>query len=174
MLRPCLFGCALLSAFITLPANAHVTLERSEAPIGAPYKAVFRVPHGCDGSATIKLTVTIPEGIIAVKPMVKAGWQIETKRGNYAKTYSYFHGAKFDRGVKEVVWSGGRVPDAFYDEFVLATFVAGDLSAGQTLYFPVIQECETGAHRWVEVPAADKHGKTDGDPAPQLRLVPAQ
>ena len=174
MLRTCLFGCALLSAFIALPANAHVTLERSEAPVGAPYKAVFRVPHGCDGSATIKLTVTIPEGIIAVKPMVKAGWQIETRRGSYAKTYSYFHGAKFDRGVKEVVWSGGRVPDAFYDEFVLSTFVAGDLSAGQTLYFPIIQECETGAHRWIEVPAADQHGKTDGDPAPQLRLVPAQ
>lgn len=174
MFRISLFGCALLCAFIALPASAHVTLEQSEAPAGAPYKAVFRVPHGCDGSATVKLTVHIPEGVIAVKPMVKAGWTIETKRGPYAKSYSYFHGAKFDQGVKEVTWSGGKLPDAFYDEFVLATFIAGDLHAGQTLSFPVIQECEQGVHRWVELPATEAHGKTEGDPAPQLRLVPAK
>jgi uncharacterized protein YcnI len=169
MLRTSLLGCALVSAFIALPAFAHITLEQSEAPVGAPYKAVFRVPHGCDGSTTIKLTVQIPEGVIAVKPMVKPGWQIETKRGPYAKTYSYFHGAKFDQGVKEVTWSGGKLPDAFYDEFVLSAFVAGDLPAGETLYFPAIQECEKGVNRWVETPAT----KTpDGEPAPGLKLLP--
>lgn len=170
MLRIRLLGCALLSAFMALPAIAHVTLERNEAPVGAPYKAVLRVPHGCDGSPTIKLTVQIPEGVIAVKPMVKPGWQIDVKRGPYTKNYSYFHGAKFSEGVKEVTWSGGRLPDAFYDEFVLSVFIAGDLSAGQTLYFPAIQTCEKGEHRWVETPAPGKH--SDGDPAPGLRLVP--
>jgi uncharacterized protein YcnI len=172
MFRLSLLGCAFLSAFFSLPAFAHITLEQSEAPVGAPYKAVFRVPHGCDGSSTTKLTVQIPEGVIAVKPMVKSGWEIETKRGPYAKSYSYFHGAKFDQGVKEVTWSAGRLPDAFYDEFVLSVFIAGDLAAGQTLYFPVIQNCEKGEHRWIEVPSADKHGKTENDPAPALRLVP--
>ena len=170
MLRLHVLGCALASAFIALPASAHITLEQPRTPVGAPYKAVFRVPHGCDGSTTVKLTVTIPEGVIAVKPMVKAGWEIETKRGAYAKSYSYFHGAKFDQGVKEVTWSGGKLPDAFYDEFVLSVFLAGDLSAGQTLYFPAIQTCEKGEHRWVETPAPGKH--SEGDPAPGLRLLP--
>ena len=27
-------------------ASAHVTLETKEATVGAPYKAVLRVPHG--------------------------------------------------------------------------------------------------------------------------------
>lgn len=170
MLRISNLGCALLSAFIATPALAHITLEQAEAPVGAPYKAVFKVPHGCDGSTTVKLTVQIPEGVIAVKPMVKAGWEIETKRAAYAKSYSYFHGAKFDQGVTQVTWSGGKLPDAFYDEFVLSVFIAGDLSAGQTLYFPAIQTCEKGEHRWVETPVPGKH--SDGDPAPGLKLLP--
>jgi uncharacterized protein YcnI len=40
------------------------------------------------------------------------------------------------------------------------------------LYFPVVQECEKGVHRWIEIPAA---GKSPGDypsPAPGLKLVP--
>jgi uncharacterized protein YcnI len=172
MLRIRLLGCALLSAFIAVPAIAHVTLERNEAPVGAPYKAVLRVPHGCDGSPTIKLTVQIPEGVIAVKPMVKPGWQIDVKRGPYTKNYSYFHGAKFSEGVKEVTWSGGRLPDAFYDEFVLSVFIAGDLTPGQMLHFPVEQTCETGAHHWIDVPSAGK--APEGDPAPGLRLVPGK
>jgi uncharacterized protein YcnI len=39
---------ALASATI---AFAHITLETQQAPVGASYKAVLRVPHGCDGSA---------------------------------------------------------------------------------------------------------------------------
>jgi len=172
MLRISALACALLSAFVTLPAIAHITLEQGAAPVGAPYKAVFRVPHGCDGSATIKLTVQIPEGVIAVKPMVKPGWEIATQRAQYPKSYSYFHGAKFDQGVKEVTWSGGNLPDAFYDEFVLSVFLAGELTAGQTLYFPVIQTCEKGEHRWVETPVPGKHGGSEGDPAPGIKLLP--
>lgn len=162
-----------LAAFLFMqPASAHVTLEQGEAPVGASYKAVFRVPHGCEQSATVKLTVRIPEGIIAVKPMVKAGWEIETKRGNYEKTYSYFHGATFSEGVKEVTWSGGKLPDSFYDEFVLSMFVSADLKPGRKLYFPVIQACEKGVHNWVEVPAADKPNAPLNDPAPGLMLTP--
>ena len=46
-------------------ALAHVTLETREAPVGASYKAVLRVPHGCEGTATTALRVRIPEGVIA-------------------------------------------------------------------------------------------------------------
>jgi uncharacterized protein YcnI len=162
---------AMLSIMFVLPASAHVTLEQQKAPVGAPYKVVLRVPHGCDGSATVRLTVHIPEGVIGIKPMVKPGWQISTTRGAYEKPYSYFHGAKFTEGVKGVTWSGGNLPDAFYDEFVLSSFIAGELAPGHMLYFPVDQTCEQGEHRWVEIPTA---GKTAGEPAPGLMLMPKQ
>ena len=166
--RETLTALALLAA---TPALGHVTLEQREAPVGASYKIVLRVPHGCDGSATTKLTVQIPEGVISVKPMVKAGWTLAVTRGAYAKAYSFMHGAKFTEGPKEISWSGGNLPDAYYDEFVVSAYLAGDLPAGETLYFPVIQECEKGAHRWVEVPSADKPADKLGDPAPGLKLL---
>ena len=80
---------------------AHVTLRQQQAPVGAPYKVVLRVPHGCGDSATVRLTVQIPEGVIAIKPMVKPAWQIATTRGTYSKSYSFFHGAKFTEGLRK-------------------------------------------------------------------------
>lgn len=168
----CMASAAMLSVSYTTTAVAHVTLEQKTAAVGAPYKAVFRVPHGCDGSATVRLQVQIPEGVIGVKPMVKPGWKITTVRGPYEKPHAYFHGAMFSEGVKEVTWSGGKLPDAFYDEFVLSVFIAADLSPGRTIYFPVIQECEKGLHHWTEVPSPD-HPKVN-DPAPSLTLGPKE
>jgi uncharacterized protein YcnI len=152
------------------PALAHVTLEAQEARVGASFKAVVRVPHGCAGSATTAIRVKIPDGVIAVKPMPKPGWTLETKTGPYGKTYNHFHNAKLSEGVTEVAWSGGKLPDAYYDEFVFASFLSADLEAGKTLYFPVVQECEKGVHRWIEIPAG-KPGEHLDEPAPGVKLL---
>lgn len=149
-------------------AVAHVTLEQRQAQIGASYKAVLRVPHGCDGSATIALRVRIPEGVIDVKPMPKPGWTITLVKGVYATPHSLYR-AQVSEGVTEIDWSGGKLPDEFYDEFVFQSFLASDLQAGQTLYFPVVQECEKGVHRWIEIPT---QGSDLPEPAPGLKLVP--
>ena len=69
-------------------ASAHVTLERQEAPVGASYKAVLRVPHGCAGSPTTAIRARVPAGIIGVKPMPKPGWQLNTVTGKYQKPYT--------------------------------------------------------------------------------------
>jgi len=153
-------------------ACAHVTLETTSAPVGAPYKAVLRVPHGCEGTATVALRVRIPEGMIAVKPMPKPSWKIETVKGKYEKSYSFFHGAKLSEGVTEISFTGGNLPDAYYDEFVFASFLAGDLEPGKVLYVPVVQECEKGVHRWIEIPAAGKSSGDYPEPAPALKLLP--
>jgi periplasmic copper chaperone A len=171
MLRELALG-ATGAVVFACAASAHVTLETREAPVGAPYKAVLRVPHGCDGAATIALRVRVPEGMIAVKPMPKPGWKIETVSGKYPKTHSYFHGAKLTEGVVEVSFSGGNLPDAYYDEFVFTGFIAGDLEPGTVLYFPVVQECEKGVHRWIEIPAAGKSSGDYREPAPALKLQP--
>ena len=144
-------GVALTLCTAGAPSYAHVTLEQREATLGAPTKLTFRVGHGCGESPTIKVRVRIPEGVIAAKPMPKPGWSIDTVKGKYAKTYEFFHGAKLSEGVTEIAWSG-KLPDAHYDEFVVSAFVAADLKPGR-LYFPVVQECEQGVHRWIEIPA---------------------
>jgi uncharacterized protein YcnI len=159
--------CAMLST----TATAHVTLESREAPVGAPYKAVLRVPHGCEGTATTSLRVRIPEGVIGVKPMPKPGWTLSTVKGKYPKTYSLYH-AQVSEGVTEISWAGGALPDAWYDEFVFQAFLTDDLEPGKTLYIPVVQECEKGVHRWIEIPAAGHGGHDLKEPAPGLKLLP--
>src|SRR5882757_9044559 len=146
------------------PASAHISLEGKQAAIGSPYKAVFAVPHGCAGSATIKIRVQIPEGVIGVKPMPKPGWNVEAISGKYAGEYDY-HGSKLSEGVKEVVWSGGKLLDQNYDEFVVSTFLTDGLKPNGTLYFPVVQECEQGISRWIDIPAEGEAGHGSKSPA---------
>jgi uncharacterized protein YcnI len=169
MLRTILLAAA---AFVAVTcARAHITLENQEAPVGGSYKAVMRVPHGCDGSATTAIRVRIPDGFITVKPMPKPGWKLDTVNGKYTRAYS-LHGAKVSEGVTEVRWSAGNLPDAFYDEFVFTGAIADELESGKTLYFPVVQECEKGVHRWIEIRTnGDSHEETS-EPAPALKLLP--
>jgi uncharacterized protein YcnI len=155
------------------PASAHISLESRQATIGADYRAVFGVPHGCAGSATIKFRVQIPEGVIAVKPMPKAGWNVDVIKGRYAADYDY-HGTKLSEGVKEVAWSGGKLPDHNYGEFVISTFLADALKPNTMLYFPTVQECEQGVSRWIDIPAEGHgaHGHDSKSPAPGVKLMP--
>jgi periplasmic copper chaperone A len=164
---------AALSALAMTSASAHVTLENRQATVGGFYKAVFAVPHGCAGSATIKIRVQIPEGVIAVKPMPKPGWNLEAIKGKYAAEYD-FHGTKASEGVKEVVWSGGKLPDEYYDEFVISTFLTGVLKPDTVLYFPTVQECEQGVSRWIDIPqgGGTTHMREDKWPAPGVKLMP--
>lgn len=166
--RSCLI---LVAALAASPAAAHITLETKQATVGSYYKAVFAVPHGCKGSPTVKIRVQIPEGVIAVKPMPKAGWSVDVVEGKYASEYDY-HGNKLSSGVKEVSWSGGKLPDHNYDEFVISSFLTSSLKPNTTLYFPVVQECETGVSRWIEIPTEGAgHSHEGNSPAPGLKLL---
>lgn len=162
---------AAAAATYALPASAHVTLEKDEAPVGSTYKAVLRVPHGCEGKPTNVVRVKIPEGVIAVKPQPKPGWTLEKIKGSYAKSYDYY-GTPMSEGVKEIVWRGGNLADDEYDEFVLRGYLTPDLVVGSTLHFPVVQECPDGAaERWIEIPAEGQSSDDLELPAPGIKLL---
>jgi uncharacterized protein YcnI len=150
-------------------AHAHVTLETKEAPAGSTYKAVLRISHGCEGTPTVSVRVRIPEGVIAVKPMPKPGWTITAVTGAYANAYSA-HGKSVTSGVKELAWTGGSLADGYYDEFVFRVSLP-DAKAGTVIYFPVVQQCEKGVHRWIEIPEPGKTAKDYEEPAPSLTLT---
>lgn len=163
------FVCA---AVFIADAAAHVVLETPQAPVGQTYKAVFKITHGCDGSPTTKVTVDFPEGVIAVKPMPKPGGQIAMTKGAYARSYAFYHGKTLSDGVKNIVWSGGSLPDDYYDEFVASVFVADELQPGTTLAFTVTQDCEKGQMRWSETASDGQHAHHLKFPAPLLKLMP--
>jgi uncharacterized protein YcnI len=167
-----LIPAAALVALAATTASAHVTLETKEAPVASIYKAVFRVPHGSKGKATVNIRVQIPEGVIAVKPQPKAGWTLKKVKGKYEKSYDYY-GTPTSEGVKEISCSGGNLPDDEYEEFVARVYLTGDLKPGTMLYFPVVQECVDGAvDRWIEIPASGKDADDYETPAPGLKLLP--
>jgi uncharacterized protein YcnI len=157
----------------TKAASAHITLETQEAAVGSTYKGVLRVPHGCEGKPTIAVRVQIPEGVIAVRPMPKPGWTLQIKKGRYEKSYQLYGQAVTD-GAKEVDWSGGSLPDEFYNEFIFRAMLTTDLPAGQKLYFPVVQECGDATDRWIEIPAAGQDEDALENPAPGIKLTPKQ
>ena len=175
MFRTSIPGAILIAAAAVLgpsAAFAHITLQDKQAPVGSPYKAVLRVPHGCSGSATVAVRVRIPSGFIDVKPMPKPGWKLDVVRGKYQTPVSA-RGTQVTEGVTEVDWSGGSLPDAFYDEFVLTGFIGDEASAGQAMYFPVVQECEKGVSRWIEIPRDGTQVNDESSaPAPALKLLP--
>ncbi|MGB6117958.1 MAG: DUF1775 domain-containing protein, partial [Mesorhizobium sp.] len=160
------FGLAVSFAAI---AQAHSTLERDSAPNGS-YKAVIRIPHGCDGQATNAVNVVLPEGFIDAKPMPKAGWTLALEKGDYAKAYK-LHGRDITNGLKVVTWSGGDLPDDQYDEFVLS----GALSAeeGANLPFIVTQTCASGEVKWDEIAAEGQNPHSLKSPAPFVTIAAA-
>jgi uncharacterized protein YcnI len=136
-------------ALLASTAHAHVTLEQRSATAGSYQKLTFKVGHGCAGSATRELSVQLPEGISGAKPMPKPGWNIKL-------------------AANTVSWSGGPLPDEYYDEFTMQVKLPEQ--AG-TRYFKVVQTCVVGSAAWDEVPGAvDAELKA---PAPALEIVPA-
>ena len=52
-----------------------------------------------------------------------------------------------------MTWTG-KLLDENFDQFGIHMKLPN--KPNETLYFPTVQECESGVHRWIEIPAAGK------------------
>lgn len=154
---------AALAAASILPASAHISFEIRQAPLAPTIDAMLRIPHGCNGSPTLRLRMRIPAAVTAVRPAAKDGWTI-TQSGQGA--------------AREIAWSG-RLPDKQRGEFHFAMDLDSSVKPGQVIHFPVVQECETGILRWIDVTGkasadASETEETDetSSPAPSIRILP--
>jgi uncharacterized protein YcnI len=166
---------ALAAAAVSMSASfalAHATLGVTQSAPNATYRGVVQINHGCEGLPTTRVAVTIPDGVIGAKPMPKPGWTLATTKGPYAKAYPYFHG-NLSEGVKQITWSGGTLPDDQFDEFVFVARITDAFQPGQTVYFPIDQDCATGGYHWAQIPAAGQDAHALKEPAPGVRLVAA-
>ena len=159
----------LLLSAVSLPASAHVTLEAHDAPAHSYFRAQFLAGHGCDGAATTSIQVSIPEGVVGVKPMPKSGWTLTTADGPYSHPVQV-HGKTVTSGVVTVTWTGGPLPDAWSDEFMLVAQLP-DLPAGTIVYFPVVQQCEGAVKHWDQIPGVAGAVPPLKNPAPALMLT---
>lgn len=155
-------GCAVTTA------SAHVTVQPKEAPADSYFQLTFTVPHGCDGSATAVLRVKLPDGILSAKPQMKPGWNVEVKTRRLATPQQGPHGKTVSEVVDEVSWRGGPLPDNLYDSFGMIVRLPDQ--PDHDLYFPVVQECEEGVARWIEIPSSGQSPDRLHAPAPVIHL----
>jgi uncharacterized protein YcnI len=156
-----------IAALFAAPlAHAHITIAPASAPAGTWQTLVFKVGHGCAGSATTGITVQLPDGVTA-KPMPKPGWTLNLVEARLA-TPVQSHGKTLTSAVREIAWRGGPLPDAYYDEFTVQARLP---DAPGRYTFKVVQQCEKGRADWVEPVPAD--GPAPTFPAPALEVVPA-
>lgn len=159
---------AAIFAVAALPTSAHVVLDQAEAAAGSYFKATFRVPHGCDGSATTSVSIAIPEGVINIKPQPKHGWTVKTEKAPYRHSYK-LHGKTVTEGVVRVTWEGGPLADDMFDEFAFMTKLPDDPEI-MMIFFPVMQGCEEGSIAWDQLPVPGS-GERLPRPAPMLHLT---
>ena len=157
----------LLAVVAAAPAAAHVTANPDQAS-SEFFKTDFRVGHGCDGSPTTAVRVQIPEEAQNPKAQVVAGWDIETVTEELDEPIESGDEEITER-VTEIAWTGGELPDDQIQEFGLNMRIADE--ATDVIWFPFVQECEEGEHRWIEIPdSIDEWGALD-EPAPYVELV---
>ncbi len=136
------------------PAIAHITLDAQQAPAHSYFKRCSGCRTVCAASPTVRLRIRMPDGVTAVKPQPKPGWKLDTTRVEVVPAIDDGHGGKITEKISEVTWSDGHLPDQQFDEFAILMRLPD--RAGETLYFPIVQECEKGVSRWIEIPAAGK------------------
>lgn len=159
----------LLAALLLTPlvARAHVTADPAAAPAESYARIALRVPHGCAGAATIRVAVALPPSVTAARPMPKPRWRLATTLRALETPVPNGHGGWVREAVAEIVWEGGPLPDAHYDEFVVLLRLPA--LPGEILALPTVQGCEAGREvAWSEPPAPGA-----ARPVPVIRLLPA-
>jgi uncharacterized protein YcnI len=165
-------ACAAFALIVgAVAASAHPTLTQRMAQADSYFRASFSVPHGCDGAATTKISIWLPESIVQARPMVKPGWSIEIVRVKVEKEIEGAHGHRITHRVAKVIFSGGNLPDDHFDEFTLSLRLPKETGV---LYFPVEQVCGDKVRAWNEIPSSGQKLHDLERPAATLTVTPKQ
>ncbi len=139
-------GLVALSASM---ASAHVTVTPSTTEAGAYTVLTFAVPHGCDGSATTKVAIQIPEQIVTVTPTVNPNWTIDKITEKLDKPIDNGEGGQYTERVSQVVYTATTpLADGYRDTFALSMQLPKE--PGAKLVFPAVQTCAAGETAWTQ------------------------
>ncbi|CAO0789669.1 unnamed protein product [Mucor circinelloides] len=157
ILRNSLIATALTLLF-SASTNAHVALNPKFAEPGQNLTTAFHVPHGCNGSATTGIMVTVPDVITVLTPQQVNNWTLSTTYRDESNTT-----------ISTITWNNGYLdPKNAIDFPMTLSLPNSDLSSqpNVTLYFPVVQTCQVGTANWTAL--GNSH---EGEPAPTIVIV---
>ncbi len=153
-------------------ASAHVNATASETAAGAYSLVTFSVAHGCDGSPTTSLTITLPQELSDATPTVNPNWTISTAVEKLDTPRTLANGSKVSERMKSITYTA-KTPLADHQRDTFTLSVQLPDTAGTTLNFPTLQSCETGQTDWAQIPAAGADHDSVDAPAPSLTVTAA-
>jgi uncharacterized protein YcnI len=153
-------GTLLALAAAPLAASAHVGADATSTAAGSYAVVTFSVPHGCDGSPTTEIRISLPEDIPSVTPTVNPNWTI-------SRTLVPLDPPTEDQSERtsEVIYTAiTPLPADERDTFELSLKLP-DGEAGDVVEFPVLQTCAEGTVEWIgdEVPSITLTAAVEGD-----------
>lgn len=155
-------GTAALVLIGPAAASAHVHVTPSSTEAGSTSMLAFSFDHGCEGSPTTAVEVTMPDEIASMALIANAGWGVA---------------AVVEGGARTVVFTADEpMPDGVRETLEVEVNLADDVADGTVLAFPALQVCETGETLWGDLEAgsdtpapiltigetADAHGHESG------------
>lgn len=152
-----------LSLLVPAAAEAHVTVQPPEAPEGAYTVLDVRVPNESEDATTTKVAVQFPPGFGDVSYQAVPGWSVEVVHQKLKQPIETDDGP-ITEGVKEVIFSGGRLAPGQFQDFPLSVQIPG--KAGEELTFKAVQTYDNGeVVRWIGAPESEH-------PAPRVLVLP--
>jgi periplasmic copper chaperone A len=150
-----------LAVAVPLSASAHVGITATSTAAGSYTVLTFAVGHGCDGSPTTSVDISVPESIAEATATVNPNWTISEVTEPLDEPLALEDGDTLTERVAHIVYTAKEPLAADQrDTFALA-LVLPDGAAGDVVEFPTLQTCIDGQNVW------------DGDEVPSVTLTAA-
>lgn len=157
-----------------VPASAHVGVSSDTSAAGSTAMVTFAFSHGCGDSPTTALVIQIPEEFNRATPVFAPGWSIEVDTEDLDEPITGGHGEEITERTSTVTFTADEPIENNIYAMVSVRLSLPEDSAGETIYFPVIQECEEGEHAWIEIPQEGEDPHDLESPAPALEVTESE
>lgn len=162
----------LLAGF--LPAAAHVGISSDTSAAGSTAMVTFSFSHGCGDSPTTALVIQIPEAFSRATPDFAPGWSIDVETEELDEPLTGGHGEEITERTATVTFTADEPIENNIYAMVSVRLSLPEDAAGETIFFPVIQECEDGEHAWIEIPQEGEDPHDLESPAPGLDVTDSE
>lgn len=153
-------------------ASAHVSATPNETAAGSYSLVTFATSHGCDGSPTTALTITLPPELMDATPTVNPNWTASKNKEKLEVPATLPNGSKVSERTKSITYTAKTpLADGLREAFVLSLQLPD--AEGTTLRFPTLQSCEAGQTDWSQIPAEGASHDSVDAPAPELTITAA-
>jgi uncharacterized protein YcnI len=153
-------------------ASAHVHVDPDSTAAGSTSVLTFSFAHGCDGSPTTGITISLPGELDDATPTAHPGWDVKKVGEKLDAPKKLETGTTITERTSKIVYTA-RTPLADGVRDTLQLQVKLPAAEGKTLAFPVLQTCEKGKTDWAQLPAAGQDDHDLESPAPAFTVTAA-